>query len=103
MSNPLHEPVLWESPEELVVVGQFIESLNLRERLRGKARERPNETFTAKTTIGVFHVCYHSFEGALEVINETRTFRLVYWRQLVRIDGDKTALKRWLLPLKLSE
>jgi hypothetical protein len=81
---------------------QVLSHLRLYERVKRKVKVS-DEPIMVKTRIGVFETTYHAFERAWEIINEHRTFRLVYsGGMLIRMDGDSNALKRWLLLHKLS-
>lgn len=102
MEKPLlHQPMSWESWDEQEKVRDLLYSLRLFEKLLRRAGNQV--PVDVKTKIGVFGAAYHPFERALEVFDADRKFRLVYSRSvLIRMDGCKKSLKRFLLLHKLS-
>jgi len=103
MSKPLLlTPIAWDSQEESELVRNAIASVGIKEKCDRKVRYRDDPTLCV-TKVGTFKATYHSFEKAFEIVCEEGLFRLVYaGHRLIRTDGDKNALKRWLMMNKLS-
>ncbi|MBN7809100.1 hypothetical protein JZX86_27660 [Agrobacterium rosae] len=102
MSTPLKNvPIEWETPAEHDMVHNALTLIGF-EKSMWRQVKRNNETRSVLTRLGGFSVTYHTFERALEVTHHDDTFRFVYGRGFIRIDGDKAALKRWLFIHKLT-
>lgn len=101
MSNSaLYTRMTWETTDEGREISRILEELNFFRRVCRV--DKCDETFFVKTKLGEFEVIYHSFEKVFEIFNKERTFRIVSGKSFYRFDGDKRALKRWLMLLKLS-
>ncbi|WP_368516665.1 hypothetical protein [Rhizobium sp.] len=102
MNKPLiYTPIACESNEEREMLQRNIVASKVR-RIAGQARSFPNKAIVIEHPLGQFEATYHTFEDALEIINAERTFRFVFGNGFTRIDGDKAALKLWLMINKLT-
>jgi len=101
MSVLIYTPIKWDSQEDWEMLSANIERLGIRIHAQNVLTQN-DETKIASLNCGQFVTRFHSFEKVLEVTDIEERFRFVFNPNLIRIDGDKAALKRWLMMERLK-